>query len=306
MGSVEWVEQHTKILTERAVVYLNFDISVGGNFVMGSRSSPLMKDDIWRHTKLVEDPNKHDSQDSIYDIMLERNPPKKGDDPGKPQIPTLGSGSDFASFYQYVGVPAADFSYYFGYNNKPMFYPVYHSQHDTYNWMVKFVDPEFKFHKAMTQLGGSLLLDYADKPLLSMSAPHYATMLEKSLTALKQDENLGSISLDILEKAVEKFRAAATEFESERSVRKLPVFHSSHLLLGCRLACSLCPCLVFLLVYSHVYWLTSLPFCGLLRSSSLAYPLPPPFPTLSLVSCLQTLLLSFDQPHPSPDSCLFT
>lgn len=217
MGSVEWVEQYSKILSERAVVYLNFDISVGGNFVMHSSSSPLMKNDIWKHIKEINDPNAHDGKNSIYDIMVERYPSKT--DPGKPKIGTLGSGSDYASFYQYVGVPSADFSYYFGHNDKSLFYPVYHSQHDTFNWMKKFVDPEFKFHKAMAQLSGALLLYYTDSPLLSMSVSQYSDILNKSLTTLKANENLegrDDISLDVLEDAIDTFYRVSEKFNEVR------------------------------------------------------------------------------------------
>ena len=214
------MEQHAKILSERAVVYLNFDVSVGGNFVMHSSASPLMKNDIWKHIKKINDPNAHDDKETIYDIMMERRPSTT--DPGKPNIGTLGSGSDYASFYQYIGVPSADFTYYFGHNNKSLFYPVYHSQHDTFNWMQKFVDPDFKFHKAMTQLGGSLLLHYADSPLLSMSVSHYANMLNKSLAALKANENLkgrDDDSLVILEEAINKFYVATNAFITARWVQ---------------------------------------------------------------------------------------
>ena len=219
IGSTEWVEQHAKILSDRAVVYLNFDSAVHGNFAMGSSSSPLLFNDIWKHTNMVKDPNQHDSQESMYDIMLERKP--KWTDGGNPKIGTLGSGSDYAPFYQFIGVPSADFTYGFAYNNTRIGYPVYHSQHDSFKWMVKFIDPEFKFHKAMAQLAGMLVLDYADAPLLSMKISPYASLLQQSFDVLKANGNLqgrGDISLDILDRAIQKFKAAADQFDSARSV----------------------------------------------------------------------------------------
>ena len=154
--------------------------------------------------------------------MLERNPKRLGE--GEPFIGNLGSGSDYAGFYQHIGVPSVDFSYYFGHANKSMIYPVYHSQHDTYNWVKKYADPDFLFHKAMTQFGGGLLLDYADSPLLPMSVLRYYDALNQSFTQLQNQHaaqlKLEGIQLDILEKAIKKFHGAAKDFETRKAALK--------------------------------------------------------------------------------------
>ena len=180
--------------------------------------SPLVKDTILEFSKTVMDPNAHDGKETIFDIMLERTPSKK--DPSKPVVNNLGSGSDYAPFYQFIGVPAADFYYTFGYNNKSLFYPVYHTQHDTFNWTKKFVDPDFTFHKAATQLTGGLLLAFADMPLLPMSVTLYSEALNESLDTLKSSykEKLQSHakSLSFLEDAVKQFQEAAESFTTAR------------------------------------------------------------------------------------------
>ena len=53
IGSVEWVEQNAKILSERAVAYINLDSAVSGNFVMTASASPLLKGSILSWTKKV-------------------------------------------------------------------------------------------------------------------------------------------------------------------------------------------------------------------------------------------------------------
>ena len=226
IGSTEWVEQHEKELTERAVVYLNADTIVSGKYVLVASGSPLVKDTILDFSKTVKDPNAHDDKESIFDIMLERNPSK---DPSKPVVRNLGSGSDFASFYQFIGVPAADFYYIFGYNDTPIFYPVYHSQHDTFNWTTKFVDPDFTLHKAVTQLTGGLVLQFADMPLLPMSVTLYADALTESLDALKSSykEKLQSHakSISFLEAAVKLFQDTAKNFTTARYVRAIWYSH---------------------------------------------------------------------------------
>ena len=153
--------------------------------------------------------------------MLERNPSAIY---GKPRVANLGSGSDYAPFYQFAGVPSADFHYSFGYNNKSLFYPVYHSQHDTFNWTKKFVDPKFEYHKAATQLCGGLLIQFADSPLLPMSVMLYAAALDGSLDSLKKEykDKLQSHSESMrhLEDAVKLFNETAKNFTSARYVHE--------------------------------------------------------------------------------------
>ena len=212
---MEWVEQHEKLLSERAVIYLNIDAAVEGNFVMNMHSTPLVKDTLRKFSKTVKDPSAHDDKESIYDIAAERNPSKPKTDPHIPAVGNLGAGSDYAAFYQYVGVPAAGFCY-TGYNNTPVSYPVYHTQYDTFAWLTKFIDPEFKYFKAASQLCGGLLLMFADAPLLNMSVMLYSDALNESLHTLKtqySDElKSHSVTLGLLKDAVEKFHGAAKNF----------------------------------------------------------------------------------------------
>ncbi|XP_067026135.1 glutamate carboxypeptidase 2-like [Acropora muricata] len=227
IGSVEWVEQHEKLLSERAVIYLNADTAVGGNYVLSMASSPLVKGTLQDFAKKVDDPSAHDDKKTIYDITAERDSLIPKTDPPKPNIRNLGSGSDFASFYQYIGVPAADFRY-MGYNNTGVFYPVYHTQHDTFEWLTKFIDPEFKYFKAASQLCGRLLLAFADMPLLRMNVTLYSEALEESLKTLKKNygnQLKGHNTLALLESAIVKFKTTAENFtkaqnEVEDKIRK--------------------------------------------------------------------------------------
>lgn len=40
IGSYEWVEQHAKVLGQRAIAYLNVDIAVEGSYVTHKLSDP--------------------------------------------------------------------------------------------------------------------------------------------------------------------------------------------------------------------------------------------------------------------------
>ena len=196
-------------------MYLNVDTGVAGNYLLTMGSSPLVKDMLRDFSKMVEDPGAHDDKTSIYDIMAERNPSDPAMDPPKPAVGSLGSGSDYAAFFQFVGVPSADFIY-MGYNNTKVFYPVYHTQHDTFEWLTKFIDPDFKYHKAQAQFCGLLLLAFADMPLLKMNAMLYSEALEDSFKSLKAEYNIElkkhKGTLELLEDSIKKFSETAAKF----------------------------------------------------------------------------------------------
>lgn len=170
----------------------------------------------------IKDPNAHDDKESISDVMLKRDSRRLKE--GEPYVGTLGSGSDYAWFYQHVGVPSLDLGYKFGYKNRSKTYPVYHTQHDTFNWMKKFVDPKFLFHKAMSQLGGAILMDFADSPILPMEVRRYSKSVNSSLTQLLLHHSAKvmsrNISLVVLEEAVGKFDKATNDFEDRLAVIK--------------------------------------------------------------------------------------
>ncbi|XP_067026136.1 glutamate carboxypeptidase 2-like [Acropora muricata] len=224
IGSREWVEQHEKLLSERAVMYLNVDTGVAGNYLLTMGSSPLVKDMLRDFSKMVEDPGAHDDKTSIYDIMAERSPSDPAMDPPKPAVGSLGSGSDYAAFYQFVGVPSADFIY-MGYNNTKVFYPVYHTQHDTFEWLTKFIDPDFKYHKAQAQFCGLLLLAFADMPLLKMNAMLYSEALEDSFKSLNDEYNIElknhKGTLELLKDSIKKFSETAAKFtEAQKKIEE--------------------------------------------------------------------------------------
>ena len=170
----------------------------------------------------IKDPNAHDEKESMSDIMLERVPDRLG--PGEPYVGNLGSGSDYAWFYQHIGVSSLDLGHRFGYKNRTRSYPVYHSQHDTYNWVKRFADPQFLFHKAMSQLGGAILLDYTDSPLLPMSVSRYALALNSSLKQFQRHYSAKfksqNISTGVLDEAVAKFSKASKDFEARLAAVK--------------------------------------------------------------------------------------
>ncbi|XP_015752616.1 PREDICTED: N-acetylated-alpha-linked acidic dipeptidase 2-like [Acropora digitifera] len=217
IGSHEWVEENAHILTERAVAYINLDIAVCGDYVLRARTSPLFKQVTYKWARQVKNPQHLEANDTMYDIWLKRTPSDINS--SEPRIFNLFSSSDYASFYQYLGIPSADFGYWFGYGSTTSLYPVYHTQQDTFYWVKKFVDQKFQVHKAMTQFSGGMLLDLADQPLLPFDIMNYAKALKYSFQVLNTSSHfsVNNISLSALQDAITGFLDTSKRFESKKS-----------------------------------------------------------------------------------------
>jgi hypothetical protein len=102
IGSNEWVEEHERALSTKGITYINIDASVAGTHMLILQGSPLFETVITETVKNVEDPhlNKSDGKrQTVYERLVEVSNSSDG------RIPfgSLGSGSDYASFYQFVG-----------------------------------------------------------------------------------------------------------------------------------------------------------------------------------------------------------
>ena len=100
-----------------------------------------------------------------------------------------------------------------------IFYPVYHSVHDTYKWLQGFIDPEFEYHLSTTRLAARLLMSSGDKFVLPFDVSKYATALEESLETLKDNHGAelrrNNVTLNFIESAIKEFGRAAAKFKKE-------------------------------------------------------------------------------------------
>jgi hypothetical protein len=102
-----------------------------------------------------------------------------------------------------VGVPSLDMSYV-----GKVFYPVYHTVHDTYKWLQGLIDPKFEYHLTTAKIASKILLDSADNFVLPLDVTEYGESLDRSFRTL--EENYGSellkknVSLKYLKEAIKK------------------------------------------------------------------------------------------------------
>jgi N-acetylated-alpha-linked acidic dipeptidase len=206
IGSTEFVEEDSLRLTRSAVAYLNQDdVAQGPNF--GGGGSPSLRALLRDAARMVPHPG---GEGSVYDVWRKRANLSAADTL-EPQMGDPGGGSDFAGFYNHLGIPIADWGF-----GGPA--GVYHSAYDSYHWMSKFGDPSFEFHAANARIGAAALLRIANAEILPYDYVEYArtmrrftSQVERSLAAKNW-----KLSGDVLSSAVDRMERAAAAFAEAR------------------------------------------------------------------------------------------
>jgi N-acetylated-alpha-linked acidic dipeptidase len=205
IGSTEFVEEDSLRLTRSAVAYLNQDdVARGPNF--GGGGSPSLRALLRDVAKRVPDPS---GRGSVYDVWRKRA--NLAADSLEPQLGDPGGGSDYAGFYNHLGIPIADWGF-----GGPA--GIYHSAYDSYHWMKKFGDPSFQIHAANARIGVSALLRLANADILPYDYVEYARTIRRFSSQVERaivDKRWKS-SGAVLSAAVGRMEAAAIAFNAAR------------------------------------------------------------------------------------------
>ena len=153
IGSTEHVEARIDQLRKNGYAYINVDVAATGPHLKVD-ASPLFSTALTRVLKRTTDSR---SDKVMNNLWQEQNS----------KIGILGAGSDYVAFQDFAGVSSIDLTF----EGSP--YP-YHSCYENFEWMARFGDPGFQYHKLMAQLVGLLLLELADEPVLQFDLPAYA------------------------------------------------------------------------------------------------------------------------------------
>lgn len=175
LGSTEWAEDHAAELQQKCVAYINSDGNARGFLdAGGSHALTKMMDEV---AKGIIDPQ---TKVSVFErhkaraVTTAATTKAKKDEMAKTslELDALGSGSDFSSFLQHLGIPALDL----GYGGEG---PggEYHSIYDSYDLYKRFKDPAFVYGVALAQTAGHAVLRMADAEVL----PFDFTELYKTL-----------------------------------------------------------------------------------------------------------------------------
>ncbi len=191
---------------KRTILFATWDAEVaaqGAHF--GGGGSPSMRPTLRDVARQVPDPN---GRGSVY---AEWRRAAAVPDTAEPTMGDPGGGSDFAGFYNHLGVPIAEWG--FGGAGG-----VYHSQYDDFAWMTRFGDTTFVYHAAAARIAAAMVLRFANAEILpydyvefARTMQHYLPALDRALAAKRWNT-----STSPLRDAIAAMEREATAFTAAR------------------------------------------------------------------------------------------
>jgi len=170
IGSSEWVEHKLEEIIEKAVVYINADMTVTGPRFAASATPSL-------HTSIIEAAESVTHPDTALSLLDYWT---MNSDSERPPIGRLGSGSDFAPFVLHAAIPAAQIGLYGS-------APVYHSAFDNLYFYEQFIDGDFKYGPALAAYYGVIASRFAKSEILPYDFHRYAVKMRLHLEELEKE-----------------------------------------------------------------------------------------------------------------------
>lgn len=157
LGSTEWAEFHAADLQKHAVAYINSD-STGRGFLQVAGTASLEQ----FATQAGRDVTDPETRATALDRYKARRKVRGQDEDLR--LAALGSGSDYTVFLHHLGIPSLNIG--FGGEGS---YGVYHSNYDSYDHFIRFVDPDFQYTVVTAQLGARMMLRLANADALPLN-----------------------------------------------------------------------------------------------------------------------------------------
>jgi N-acetylated-alpha-linked acidic dipeptidase len=163
LGSTEWAETHADELKKHAVAYVNSDGNGRGYLeVQGSHSLEKLMNGV--ALDVVDPESGASSWKRVQASRILKGSPesrREARDREDLRIGALGSGSDYSSFLDHLGVASLNIGY--GGEDEG---GIYHSIYDDFYWYTHFSDTSFVYGRALAQAGGLTVLRLANADLL--------------------------------------------------------------------------------------------------------------------------------------------
>lgn len=218
VGSTEWVQLMRDSLKAGAVAYYNQDESAAGrNFGAGGTAS--LQGMVRDATRTVQMPG---DTVSIYARWSQgggrggRRGRGAGPAPQEPAMGDLGGGSDFAGFYNYLGIPSIET----GFGGRSGWY---HSAYDTYTAMERFGDPGYLSHAAEARLAAVIVSRLANADVIPYDfaalGAYFGVLANPSGAGARiREPNLAKIAGDLgaVTQAAGELRDAGRRFNAVR------------------------------------------------------------------------------------------
>ncbi len=205
IGSTEYVEDDSLKLLRGAVAYLNQDVAAQGPS-FGAGGSPSLRSTLRSVVRQVPDPR---GRGMVYDVWRANTGTMNPD--AEPAMGDPGGGSDFAGFYNHLGIPHADWGF-----GGPA--GVYHSAYDTHEWMRTWGDPGFIFHATAARIGAAMALRLANADIHPYDYVEYARTMQRYVPLVTRglarngwDSTLArplAAAIDSMEREAQRFASA--------------------------------------------------------------------------------------------------
>ncbi|HEV2388622.1 MAG TPA: M28 family metallopeptidase [Candidatus Acidoferrales bacterium] len=213
LGSTEWAETHAAELQQKAVAYINCDNSTSG--VLRVQGSHTLEKFINQLMKAVPDP---ETGKSLWEMTRERELRMARSDAARQaianrpdlRIGALGSGSDYATFIDHLGIAAADLRF------TGAGYGVYHSIYDDFYWYTHFGDPDFIYERTLAETMGTLMMRLAAAQALPFDFTDFADTVATYVQQLKElhqnAANAPAFDFTALDAGLGRLRKAAADY----------------------------------------------------------------------------------------------
>ena len=206
VGSSEFVEEDSLRLQKGAVAYLNQDVAAQGS-QFGGGGTPSLRAVLRDVVKQVPVPK---GTGSVYDSWRSTSGTRA--DTLEPPMGDPGGGSDFAGFYNHLGIPIAEWGF-----GGPA--GTYHSAYDTHAWMERFGDPGFLYHATAARIGAAMALRIANAEILPYDYAEFARTMRGYLPALRRGfgaKGWDSTAVAPLAAAITRLERSAQAFAATR------------------------------------------------------------------------------------------
>lgn len=205
IGSTEYVEDDSLRLMRGGVAYLNQDVAASGPS-FGGGGSPSLRATLRDVARAVPHPG---GGGSVYAEWRRASRAAEG---AEPAMGDPGGGSDFAGFYNHLGIPHADW----GFGGAA---GVYHSAYDTHEFMRRWGDTSFAYHAAAARLGAAMMLRLANAEILPYDYAEFARTMRGYLPALHRAmaaKGITRVPTTTLAAAIDRMARTAVTFAAAR------------------------------------------------------------------------------------------
>ena len=99
-----------------------------------------------------------------------------------------GGGSDFAGFYNHLGIPHSDWG--MGGTGGG----VYHSMYDSFEWVSRFADPKFIYHAAQARVATAMMMRMANADVLPYDYAEFGRTMRPYVAVLDKAVKSGVLT----------------------------------------------------------------------------------------------------------------